>query len=124
MITKIDSNNIVSRFNNQSSRSVVLKENDILIVANQMQSFAIRSNHVEVYPVENFIYGETPSPSVNGAQLVFTTANSYIAGTLVVTRGTLRMHPTSDFTETSSTTFTMALAPESNEPLIVDYIKA
>jgi hypothetical protein len=74
--------------------------------------------------VENFIYGETPSPSVNGAQLVFTTANAYIAGTLVVTRGTLRMHPIADFTETSSNTFTMVVAPESNEPLIVDYIKA
>lgn len=71
------------------------------------------------------INGETPTPAVNGAQLVFTTAYSYVSGTLHVTRGSLRMHPTTDFSETSPSagTFTMVVAPESLEPLIVDYIK-
>ena len=124
MIIKIDSNNIVSRVSGQSFRAVVLKENDILIVANQSNSFAIRSNKIEVFPVEAFIYGETPTPSTNGVQLVFTTSNNYRTGTLCVTRGSLRMHPTTDFSETSSNTFTMVVAPDSNEPLIVDYIKS
>jgi len=71
-----------------------------------------------------FIYGETPTPAVNGVQTVFTTAYPYVAGTLGAVRASLRMHPTADFTETSSTTFTMVVAPETGEPLIVDYIKS
>jgi hypothetical protein len=69
------------------------------------------------------VAGETPTPAVDGSQTVFTTAHPYVAWSLKVTRGTLRMYPGVDFTETSPTTFTMTVAPESNEPLIVDYIK-
>lgn len=72
----------------------------------------------------NLVYGETPTPATDGAQLVFTVANPYVSGTLVVTRGSLRMHPTTDVSETTSTTFTLVSAPASNEPLIVDYIKS
>lgn len=73
--------------------------------------------------VTKFVTGETPTPSPNASQTVFTVANAYVAGTLRVTRGSLRMHPTADFTETSPTTFTMVVAPDAVEPLIVDYIK-
>lgn len=72
----------------------------------------------------DFVSGESPTPAANGSQTVFTVANAYVAGSLRVTRGSLRMHPTADFTETSPTTFTMAVAPDSTEPLIVDYIKS
>lgn len=73
-----------------------------------------------------FVNGETPTPAVNGEQLVFTTAYPYVAGTLHVTRASLRMHPTADYSETSPSagTFTMVIAPDSSEPLVVDYIKA
>ncbi len=75
--------------------------------------------------VSNFIFGETPTPATDGEQLVFTVANPYVAGSLRVTRGSLRMHPVVDFVETSpgAGTFTMAVAPDASEPLIVDYIK-
>jgi len=70
------------------------------------------------------VSGETPTPATNGVQTVFTVANAYVAGSLKVTRASFRMHPTADFTETSSTTFTMVVAPDTGEPLIVDYIKS
>ncbi len=72
------------------------------------------------------VNGETPTPATNGVQTVFTTAYPYVPGTLHVTRGSLRLHPTVDYSETSSAlgTFTLQVAPESTEPLITDYIKA
>ena len=71
------------------------------------------------------VSGESPTPAANGSQVLFTCANAYVSGSLKVTRGSLRMHPTTDYTETSPSagTFTMVLAPASDEPLIVDYIK-
>jgi len=74
--------------------------------------------------VFSHVSGQTPTPAVNGSQTVFTVANAYVAGSLKVTRASFRMHPTADFSETSSTTFTMVVAPETGEPLIVDYIQA
>lgn len=73
-----------------------------------------------------FINGETPTPAADGITVLFTTAYPYIAGSLHVTRASLRMHPTADFSETSPSagTFTMVIAPETSEPLIVDYVKA
>jgi len=126
MITRIDSSNSnISKIDISRQRYVVIKENSQFVISSNDTSFATRRNNVEVFPVEKFIYSETPSPVVDGAQTLFTLDNPYIAGTLVITRGTLRMHPTADYTETSPNagTFTMAVAPESSEPLIVDYIK-
>ncbi len=72
------------------------------------------------------ISGETPTPAANGVAQVFTTAHPYVAGSLHVTRGSLRMYPTADYTETSPSagTFTMVIAPETVEPIMVDYVKA
>jgi hypothetical protein len=72
------------------------------------------------------VNGETPTPAANGVVLIFTTAYPYVAGTLHVTRASLRMHPTADYVETSPSagTFTMVIAPDTLEPLVVDYVKA
>jgi hypothetical protein len=72
------------------------------------------------------VNGETPTPAANGVVLIFTTAYPYVAGTLHVTRASLRMHPTADYSETSPSagTFTMVIAPDTLEPLVVDYVKA
>lgn len=74
----------------------------------------------------DFVSGQTPTPATNGVVTVFTTTNPYVAGSLRVTRGSLRMHPTVDYAETSPAagTFTMVVAPDTGEPLIADYIKA
>jgi len=72
-----------------------------------------------------FVIGETPTPATDGAQTVFTCANAYVSGTLEVIRGNLVMHPTTDVSETSADagTFTMVVAPDSDESIIVNYIK-
>jgi hypothetical protein len=73
-----------------------------------------------------FIDNETPTPATNGIQLVFTTANPYVAGSLKVYIDGLRQIKTTDYTETlpSAGTFTMTIAPESIENLRVDYVKS
>lgn len=76
--------------------------------------------------IARLVFGATPSPAPNGVQLVFTTPEPYLATTLQVWRGSLRMYPTIDVAETDPTagTFTLTVAPEVNEPLLVGYIKA
>ena len=62
-----------------------------------------------------FIVNETPTPVADGAQTVFTTANAYVSG--------LHQIKTTDYSETTSTTFTMTTAPATGEILTVNYIK-
>lgn len=69
------------------------------------------------------ITNEEPTPATDGAQTVFTVANTYVAGTLQVMLDGLVQHLTDDYSETTSTTFTMVVAPESDEELRVNYIK-
>jgi len=69
------------------------------------------------------VFGETPTPATDGAQTVFTVANAYVSGTLRVYKDKLRQELTTDFTETTSTTFTMTAAPDADEDLRVDYVK-
>lgn len=69
------------------------------------------------------VTNESPTPSPNGVQTVFTTAYAYRTGTLKVTRGGIRLYPTTDYTETTDTTFTLVVAPDSGEPLLVEYFK-
>jgi len=73
---------------------------------------------------ESTVIQETPTPATDGAQVIFTVASAYVAGTLKVFLDGLRQIPTTDFSETTTTTFTMVVAPDSDEVLRVDYLKA
>ena len=70
------------------------------------------------------VLNDTPTPATDGLQTVFTVANAYIAGSLVVLLDGLQQIDTADYSETSSTTFTMSVAPATDEVLWVHYIKA
>lgn len=71
----------------------------------------------------NIVKHETPTPATDGARKIFTVANAYVGGTLdVYVEGILDI-PTTDFSETSSTTFTRIIAPDSDEKIRVSYIK-
>lgn len=72
-----------------------------------------------------FIYHETPTPSTDGSQTVFTCANGYVAGLLEVYREGLLQEKDVDYSETSASagTFTFTTAPASDEDLRVNYIK-
>jgi len=69
------------------------------------------------------ILNEVPTPATDGAQTVFTVVNSYVAGTLQPFLDGLKQIQTTDYAETTPTTFTMVVAPAADEALVVNYIK-
>jgi len=81
--------------------------------------FDIMAETVEDKVVEH----ETPTPATDGSRTEFTVANSYVAGSLRVYRDNLFLFKDVDYTETSSTTFKMTVAPDSDEVLRCGYIK-
>ena len=74
----------------------------------------------------NVVIHEIPTPAPDGVQTVFTVANAYSTGTLEVYRdqSTLLIGGGHDYTETSTTTFTVASAPDNDEVLWVKYLKS
>jgi len=72
-----------------------------------------------------FRWHKTPTPTTNGAQKVFTLPDSeeYVSGLLEVFLDGLLQIKDVDYTETSSTAFTMTNAPDADEVLIINYIK-
>jgi len=86
----------------------------------------IRIEHAPGITVANAKKYQTSTPATDGATTVFTTPDTYEAGTLEVFRdqAALQEGIGKDFTETSSTTFTLASAPDADEDLWVHYVKA
>lgn len=67
-------------------------------------------------------WNEIPTGGKNGTNLVFTTARTYTAGTLMLNFNGLRGQPTVDFTEgPGGDEFTMLNAPHPMDTLVVDY---
>lgn len=68
---------------------------------------------------------QTVTPVTDGAETVFITPDEYEAGTLEVFRdqSALQKGAGKDFLETSSTTFTLASAPDADEDIWVHYVK-
>jgi len=103
-----------------------ITENEQRHITTAKNTVVTSERTVKELDTARMISGETPTPATDGIELVFTTASPYVAGTLHVTRASLRMHPTADYSETSPSagTFTMVTAPDTLEPLVVDYVKA
>lgn len=72
-----------------------------------------------------FKFHQTPVPATNGSQLVFTLPNSeeYVSGLLEVFLDGLLQVKGTDYSETTTSTFTMTAAPDANEVLRINYIK-
>ncbi len=70
-----------------------------------------------------FVNHEIPTPAPDGAQLIFTVTNAYVAGSLRAFRDQSALLIIVDFSETTSTTFTVVSAPDADEVLWVCYIK-
>ena len=71
----------------------------------------------------SFVFYEIPTPATNGVITVFTTDHNYVANSLQVFIDGILRSKTVYFSETTSTTFTMVSAPDSNESLRVTYIR-
>ena len=70
----------------------------------------------------SFIDGETPSGTIDDANLTFTIANTPITGSVKVFLNGLRLKLTTDYT-ISGVTITMIVAPTTGDILLADYIK-
>jgi len=72
-----------------------------------------------------FRFNQTPVETPDGANKVFTLPNSesYVTGILEVFVDGLQQIKTTDWTETSSTTFSFVAAPDSDENIRLNYIK-
>lgn len=68
---------------------------------------------------------QVPTPAPDGAQLIFTTPDAYVSGSLNAYRdqSVMLKGATHDYQETTDTTFTMTVAPDADEVLWVSYIK-
>ncbi len=74
--------------------------------------------------VSRFAFNKIPTPATDGVQTVFTVPEgSYVSGLLELFIDGLQQVKGVDWTETSPTTFTTMLAPDSDEKLRVNYIK-
>ncbi len=68
---------------------------------------------------------QIPTPAPDGAQVIFTTPDDYVAGSLNVYRdqSVLLKGVTQDYVESSANTFTVDSAPDADEVLWCSYIK-
>jgi len=68
---------------------------------------------------------QTPTPAPDGSQIVFTLPNSeeYVGGSLEIIVDKRYLQKTIDFTETTSSTFTLVVAPDADEDITINYIK-
>jgi hypothetical protein len=73
-----------------------------------------------------FRWHVTPTPATDGAQVIFTIPDGeqYVSGLLEVFLDGLKQTKNVDYTETSGSTFTMTVAPDSNEVLSINYIRS
>ena len=89
----------------------------------------VREDNLTTYtrcwkPGQFTVLQEIPTPAPDGVQTVFTVANAYDSGKIQPVLDGLIQILTTDYTETSSTTFTMVVPPEADEVLNVNYFKA
>ena len=67
------------------------------------------------------VVGEVPAGTQNGVNTVFTTANTFVAGTTVVYRNGLREYRGYGYTESLGTTITFSEAPLVDDMIELDY---
>jgi len=99
------------------SDAKVVKSNRTAKVVNSKVNWAMDTTR--------FRFNQTPVETPNGAIVIFTLPNSeaYVSGLLEVFLDGLKQIKTTDYTETSSTTFTLVTAPATGEVLRINYIK-
>jgi len=70
------------------------------------------------------VVGEVPTGVIDGSNMTYYTANSFMGGTLAVYLNGLRMKLGLDFNSAGVNSFLFAYAPVTGDLLTVDYIKA
>lgn len=83
-----------------------------------------RSNSENTDGTVSIVSNEIPSGTVNGTNAVFTTASSYVSGSLLVFRDGQLMTLTGDYTQTGANQFTFVTAPSIGSVIVVNYQSA
>lgn len=96
-----------------------LKEGDIRIDGKRIfiDAAEIQINHSPMLHAEQ-IYNEVPTGAIDGINKVYAVYKPFMKGSVRVYLNGLR---TIDFEETTANTFTMDIAPDISDTLIVDY---
>lgn len=116
-ISRVVRSNIRNKVTDFSNSTKTIKANNITKVVNsKINTFMDTSR---------FRWHKTPTPATNGVQVLFTIPNSeqYVSGLLEVMLDGIMQTKDVDYTETTSSTFTMVTAPDADEVLRVNYIK-
>jgi len=71
----------------------------------------------------NFTLGEDQTTQVNGVATVFTCATAFLTNSLIPYKNGVAMRRGDDYTETSATTYTWAVAPLVGDVVITMYIR-
>ncbi len=95
------------------------------IVKSSKSTKVVNSKINMTMDTSRFRWHKTPTPATDGAQLIFTLPDGeeYSSGLLEVFLDGLMQTKNVDYTETTSSTFTMTSAPDATETLRVNYIK-
>lgn len=73
-------------------------------------------------PTGTAIFGEIPSGTKNGSNLVFTLAHNFVSGSVAAYRNALRESNPANFTETPPNEITFVTAPLNSDDITVDYL--
>lgn len=97
---------------------------DVTLIAGTNITLSESGNNITIAAsgssVPTFVYGETPTGTVNGTNGAFTTSNTPTSGTVRVYLNGLRQTPTTDYS-VSTNTITFTTAPLTGDVIIVDY---
>lgn len=98
---------------------------DAKVVKSNRSTKVVNSKVNMTMDTSRFRFNQTPVETPNGVTVIFTLPNSeaYVSGLLEVFLDGLKQTKTTDYTETSSTTFTMVTAPATGEVVRLNYIK-
>jgi hypothetical protein len=69
-----------------------------------------------------FVFGQSPTGSINGTNKVFASSSTFMANSLEVYLNGLRQRRVDDYTELSGTTFQFLLAPLPGDSISIDYV--
>ncbi len=70
------------------------------------------------------IFGEIPGGTINGSNATFTTAYSFVPGTVQVYVNGLLQKIITDYNTSGTTTIILVNSPLTNENILVNYLKA
>lgn len=78
---------------------------------NEIKNVVNANEAARLTNMDSFVYGETPTGTINGSNMAFTLANAATQNTVIASADGVPLRPVEDFT-ISGTTLTMTWAPE------------